>query len=264
MKLLIVNDAVLEAETMKREVNWNDYGVDQVELAFNADQGKKVVESQKVDILLCDIEMPGDNGIVFIRWLKDHAYDIDCILLTCHADFSYAREAVTLGCQDYLLLPAKYEEIGEVVLRVVKRRRKRMENIHLQELGQNWINSKAEEIDTAPVKTPKMYVEECQGYILDNIGDENLNISEITSNMHLSPTYLNRIFKKETGISINQWILKERMELAEMLMKTTNHSALTIAEQVGYLNYPYFSTVFKKYSGMTPAQFIKSVRENDE
>jgi len=264
MKLLIVNDAVLEAETMKRDIAWNNYHIDEVYLAFSAEEGRRIVLEKQVDILLCDIEMPGENGISFIRWIKKNQYDIDCILLTCHADFSYAREAVSLGCQDYILLPAKYDEIGETVHTVVKRRRLKLENLQLQELGQSWLTAKAESIVSYPAKSARDIVDECQRYILDNISNDNLNISDISSKLYLSPTYLNRLFKKEKGISISQWILKERMELAAFLMKDTSCSAFTIAEQVGYLNYPYFSTVFKKFFGQSPSQYIKNISQEPD
>ena len=262
MNLLIVNDAVLEAETMKREIAWANLGIHEVYLAFSAEEGRNVVENNKIDILLCDIEMPGENGITFIRWLKDNSYDIDCIILTCHADFSYAKEAVSLGCQDYILLPVKYDEVEAIVQKVVKRRLENLNGLQLQELGLSWLSQKAKDISSVPVKSAKDLTEECQRYILDHIGDVNLNINDISSQLFLSPTYINRIFKKEKGVSINQWILKKRMELAIYLMKTTSHSAITIAEQVGYLNYPYFSTVFKKYSGLPPAQYIKNIRQD--
>ena len=80
-------------------------------------------------------------------------------------------------------------------------------------------------------------------------------MTSIASSIFLNPMYLNRIFKKETGSNLSQWIIRERMELASTLMKTTNKAAVDIALNVGYENYPYFSTVFKKYFGCTPSQF---------
>ena len=71
--------------------------------------------------MLCDIEMPGENGLALLRWVRENKKDIECVFLTCHASFAYAREAICLGCQDYILIPAKYEEIGEVIQRVVQR-----------------------------------------------------------------------------------------------------------------------------------------------
>ena len=82
--------------------------------------------------------------------------------------------------------------------------------------------------------------------------------------MFLNPIYLNRIFKKEKGTSISQWIIKERMELASILLLTTDHQAVEIARQVGNQNYPYFSTVFKKTYGVTPSQYGKKNKSGSD
>ena len=74
-----------------------------------------------MDILLCDIEMPGENGLGLLRWVREQEKEIECIFLTCHAKFAYAQEAISLGCQDYILIPARYEDIGEKIRKVVDR-----------------------------------------------------------------------------------------------------------------------------------------------
>ena len=51
----------------------------------------------RVDILLCDIEMPGENGLGLLRWVREQEKEIECIFLTCHAKFAYAQEAIILG-----------------------------------------------------------------------------------------------------------------------------------------------------------------------
>ena len=98
MNLLIVNDAELEMLTIKKEVDWESCGIKEVFTATCVEEAKQVIKTQAIDILLCDIEMPGENGLALILWIKEMNYDIDSILLTCHADFSYAREAISLNC----------------------------------------------------------------------------------------------------------------------------------------------------------------------
>lgn len=110
------------------------------------EEGKQEITSHSIEVLLCDIEMPGENGLALIRWIRESGYDIDCILLTCHADFNYAREAITLNCRDYLLLPAKYEEIGECVLNICRRREERLQAKQLELYGQHWLKDKDETI----------------------------------------------------------------------------------------------------------------------
>jgi YesN/AraC family two-component response regulator len=256
MNLLMVNDAVAAVETMKVEIPWAQYEINQVYISYNVAEAKAVILEHVIDILLCDIEMPIENGISLIRWIREFNYDIDCILLTCHADFYYAKEAITLNCHDYILLPASYETIGETVLKVVHRRKERLTNSRLQAYGKTWLNEKEKKVRNENTqKTPHEIIEECVSYIMENLGNEELSVNEIAAHFYLSPIYLNRIFKKEKSITIGQFIIREKMNLAAQLLRTSNHSAVAVAEQVGYPNYSYFSATFKKYFGCTPSQY---------
>lgn len=265
MNLLIVNDIAIEATTMAADILWADYGIAKVFTAFSANEARSVITANQIDILLCDIEMPHENGLSLIHWLQDNDYDIDCVLLTCHADFEYAREGLSLGCQDYITLPARYEDIAASVLKVCLRRKQHQNEKRLQQYGQNWLanqkenHSESDEVGTH--FTPAEIAEKCTNYILDHIGDSDLSVTDVANHVFLNPIYLNRVFKKERGVSINQWIIKERMELASTLLLTTDKTAIDIAYQIGYNNYPYFSTVFKKYFGTTPSQYVKEKKD---
>lgn len=257
MKLLMVNDAVLELHTMETTIAWEKYGIDQVYTADNAAAARTIIAEHTIDILLCDIEMPMENGISLIRWIRLADYDIDCILLTCHADFTYAREALTLNCSEYILLPAKYEDIGLNVHKVVKSRARRLHNNQLQKFGETWIRSMQDALPAGESANPKETISQCAAYILKHISDESLNVADIAAHFYLNAIYLNRIFKREKGMNISQWIIKERMLLAAELLKNPANTAIAVANQAGYGNYPYFSTVFKKYYGCTPSQYTE-------
>ena len=261
MTLLIVNDIAIEAKTMASDIDWEAYGIHEVFTAFSASDAKKVITDQTIDILLSDIEMPDENGLSLIHWIQDNGYDIDCVLLTCHADFAYAREGLALGCQDYITLPAKYEDIGASVQKVCARRLQHQDEKRLQDYGKNWLANHTEELEKnlegTTHDTPEEIAEKCVAYILEHISDSNLSVADVASSVYLNPIYLNRVFKKEKGSNISQWIIRERMELASTLLLTTDNPAVDIAYQVGYNNYPYFSTVFKKYFGTTPSQYVR-------
>lgn len=259
MNLLIVNDEMLTAETMRSDIDWKIYGIDEVYTAYDAGQAKEVIQEQAVEIMLCDIEMPGDNGIELLRWVREKDFPIECIFLTCHPKFSYAQEAITLNCQDYILIPARYEDIGAGVLKVVRRIQENREAMKLQEYGKRAVK---EQIDQAAEqygkkKTGRDLVEEIADYIAHNIGSEELSVNELGKQFYMHPVYMNRIFKKEKKISVSQYINEERMKLAAELLKSGQLSANIVAEQVGYHAYSNFSNMFKKYYGCSPTEFLK-------
>lgn len=261
MNLLIINDEKLTAQAMKREIAWHEYEIKEVYLAFDAKEAKEQLKTHSIDIMLCDIEMPGENGINLFRWVKEKNMDVECVFLTCHANFEYAQEAVKLGSMDYVLIPAHYEEIGQAVYKVVQRRSHSLENEKLRRYGEQWINSKKDEArkEQGEKKTKLEIVAECVVYIIKNIEKEGLSVNEVANNLHLSPIYLNRIFKSEKGLSISQFIIKEKMELAARLLRDGSLSANIVAAKVGYSSYQHFFIMFKKYYGCSPNQFKESV-----
>lgn len=257
MNLLIVNDEVLTADTMKADIDWKSYGVEQVYVAYSADDAKKCMTEVRIDILLCDIEMPEENGISLCRWVREHEKQTECIFLTCHANFEYAREAIELGCRNYILIPAKYEEIGTEVKRVALEIQQQRENKRYQEYGRQAVHDKTSHIieQFGEKKAPEELVMETVKYIHAHIGEAELSVNEIAEKLYMHPVYLNRVFKNEKNTSIGKYMIGERMEMAAGLLKDGRICANIVAQQVGYNSYPSFNTMFKKYFGCTPAQY---------
>lgn len=259
MNLLMVNDEKLTVDMMKNGILWKEYGIDEVYTAYDVEEGKACMEEHPVDILLCDIEMPGENGIALLRWVRKEKKNVECIFLTCHASFEYAQEAITLGCQDYLLIPAKYEDIGQAVLKVVKRILQRREEERYQEMGKQAVQKQMESaiVIHGEKQKPEELVACVTRYIAENLGDELLSVNSVADRMFLHPVYMNRIFKKEKGISVGQYIISERMKLASVLLLEGKLSANAVAEQVGYKSYSNFSLAFKKAFDCSPTQYLK-------
>lgn len=93
--------------------------------------------------------------------------------------------------------------------------------------------------------------------IVNNRYMENISISDIAEEVYLSPNYMSLIFKNETRETIVEYITRVRIEAAKDLLKSTNLKMFEVAQMVGYENPQYFSTVFKKYTGIYPMKYRK-------
>lgn len=257
MNLLIVNDEELTAELIKEMVDWTACGIDRVFLAYNAEDARKIIAERKADVILCDIEMPREDGISLIRWVKEQQLKAECIFLTCHANFEYAKEAVSLGCSNYVLMPARAEEIRQTVTKAVERICERQKNEQLAQYGAQWMKRKRQEVieKQGDKKSRAEIVGECVDYIAKNLKKPELSANVLAEACHLNAIYLNRIFKKEKNLSIGQYIIQERMNLAARLLEDAEVTPTSAAAAVGYFNYPYFSTYFKKYFGCSPQKY---------
>lgn len=100
-------------------------------------------------------------------------------------------------------------------------------------------------------------VEKIHLYIMDHYGEEDLGRNGIAAEFCLAPEYLSKMYKKQTGRSLKDSIIECRMERAKILLETSGMPVSDVAEAVGIGNFAYFSTLFKKYTGMSPNQYRK-------
>jgi AraC-like DNA-binding protein len=97
----------------------------------------------------------------------------------------------------------------------------------------------------------------CQiaSYLDQNYASDNLSIATVADAFSLSQSYISRIFKKQYGRSIPDYIHELRVEQAKKLLRTTSLSINEIAEQVGYSTPWTLNRIFKRLVDMTPGAF---------
>ena len=91
-------------------------------------EAQEIFRQQKIDFMLCDIEMPNGSGLELFEWVKIYYPLTECVYVTCHPEYKYIRKALKLGSADYILKPIDYEELDEVLCELVKRLDKATEN----------------------------------------------------------------------------------------------------------------------------------------
>lgn len=90
-------------------------------------------------------------------------------------------------------------------------------------------------------------------FIHENYAQE-LSLNDLANQLHVSPTYLSRLFRKEVGTSFIDYLVSYRIDKARQLILQTNLDLKTIGEQVGFRGYNYFLRVYKEKTGHTPSQ----------
>jgi two-component system response regulator YesN len=89
-------------------------------------------------------------------------------------------------------------------------------------------------------------------YMEKNFGNTGLSIADILGQVPVNQTYLRKMFKEETGKTLNEYLTGIRMEKAKELILDTQDKLADIAWQTGYSDVSYFSNCFKKYFGTSP------------
>lgn len=118
-RILLVDDEDFALEGLLHGIPFRELGFEQVFTARNVIQAKEILLTERIDILLCDIEMPGESGLKLLEWIKEFQIQVVSLILTCHADFEYSRSALKLGSLDYILKPVAYEEVKEALAHAI-------------------------------------------------------------------------------------------------------------------------------------------------
>lgn len=253
MKVLLVDDEVIVVNALKRRVAWEKYGVDEVFTANSMKQAVDIFGKAKIDFMLCDVEMPQGSGLELYEWVREHYPLVPCIYITCHPDFEYIRKALRLGSEDYLLKPVDYEELDEI-LTVLTSRLRKQGTARLIPEGIILKISQEESSQNKAIRT-------IERYILEHI-QENICIEVLADEVYLNKQYLMRLFKKEVGCSIVEYISRQRILLAKELLTETDFPISKVADAVGYGNYSYFSKIFKRETGFTPQSWRQDKRRS--
>ncbi|MFD2114658.1 helix-turn-helix transcriptional regulator [Paenibacillus yanchengensis] len=92
-------------------------------------------------------------------------------------------------------------------------------------------------------------------YVHENYGNPDLNISTIGQSFEITPSYLSKRFREETGESLLEYINVYRINQAKKLLLGEATSIADVALQVGYIEFTTFNRIFKKYQGITAGKY---------
>lgn len=110
-KVMIVEDEELILQGIKSIVNWKALDLEVVHMAYNGLEALEMWEQEPVDIIITDIDMPEMNGLELLKQIRSKEEHVRFIILTGFDEFEYAREAIRLEVENYILKPIDEEEL---------------------------------------------------------------------------------------------------------------------------------------------------------
>ena len=237
--IMIVEDEYLVRQGIASLVNYEQFGMQVISQAENGIEAWQKFQDNPADILLTDINMPQMNGLELSKLVRDQAPKCHIVFLTGYDDFDYARTAIKLGADDYLLKPFSKDDVEEMLAKVQTKLDKERKKAQIQNLVDQGHHSELEEA------------------IHERLADSELSLKNLAFQLGFSPSYLSVLIKKELGLPFQDYLIQERMKKAKLLLLTTDLKIYEIAEQVGFEDMNYFSQRFKQVVGLTPRQFKK-------
>ncbi|WP_421378821.1 response regulator [Bacillus salacetis] len=116
IKVLIIEDDPMVAEFNKRYLD-KVGGFSLVGVVHTTKDARLVIESEKVDLLLLDVFMPGGNGLELLSEIREKGMAVDAILITAASDSEKIQSALRFGAADYLIKPFEFDRFKQALLR---------------------------------------------------------------------------------------------------------------------------------------------------
>lgn len=244
-KMLICDDENYILEMLLNNINWKSLGIDAVETAVNGQMGYNKFNTGHYDILLTDIRMPIMSGIEMAKKIRAQNKEVQIILLTSYEEFEYAKSAIKINACGYILKPFDEKELLDTIREAVAR------------LGERAKNGAEPEKEKGNGDS-NFIVDSINNYINENIR-KKITLKDVSEYLGYSPNYIGQLYKKHTGMYINEYIIKMKMEYAKTLLRIPQNQVGTVAEMLGYSDQAYFIKQFKEFYGVTPKIYRDSI-----
>jgi two-component system response regulator YesN len=236
--------------------------------AYNGVEGEKLIRLLQPDLAFVDIRMPFQDGLHVLENIKaDQKVTSRIVMLTAFSEFHYAQQALRLGAFDYMLKPIAMNDLRNLFQRCMTTAVSAAAAGENKPTEETTLRSKAAE-DPQIDHFLQEYLEALilehgirNQLLLDSLEvirkqvHKPLTLQYLSATLHVSESYLSRLFTRDFGIGFIKLLNKLRIDLALYLLK---HSKLTISEiakVVGIDNVTYFGRVFKEITGRSASEY---------
>jgi len=205
--------------------------------AGNGEEGLKILRKpNEIDLVILDVMLPGRRGTDVLREIKRIEPSLGVIILTGFSSKDVAVEALKGNADDYIEKPVDIKKAERIIADML------LNNTPDQQRYSDDINGKIERV---------------KSFLRRNY-HKKVNLEDAAEIVCLSPKYLSRIFKENTGESFSEYRLRFKIEKAKELLEVTGQTVNEISYKMGYNNLESFIRIFKKLEGCTPTEFRDS------
>ncbi len=243
-KIVIVDDDMDVPMSLSNYFPWEENGFEVAAKFFNGSEALKYLVNHEVDVIICDICMPGISGIDVVRELRAKGIASQIILLSAYKDFQYAKAAMFYGVRHYIVKPATYSEILRT-LNIVKE--------DLRGEGRVKMSPQKGQVSTYHAKI----LSQIKAYIDEHY--DTATLVSVADTVNMNASYLSRFFKENAGENLSTYITRVRMENAIRMLRDVHlKNIYEIGDKLGYGSSKSFTKAFKAYYGITPQEYRNS------
>ena len=148
MKVMLVENEELILQGIRNILDWEALGLEVVHMAHDGQEALAMWEKEPVHIVVTDISMPVMDGLTLLRKIREKEDKVRFIILTGYDEFAYAREAIRLEVENYILKPINEEELErqlkETIRKIEEMNKKNLRYIDEKTQWMHFLNGKAD------------------------------------------------------------------------------------------------------------------------
>lgn len=229
-----------------------------VETAETAEEGMKKLENRRIDLVICDVDVPKINGFDFCRKVKaqhDLAH-IPVILLSISDEQCRITKGFQVGADEFVIKPFDSALLLTRCNNLVANRCK------LQEIFSNSVKLFDSGLQTS-FSADIQFLEKINTIIEHNIDNNHFNVDNLAKAINIGRSKLYIMFKEVTGLTPNNYILTFKLKKAAGYIKENRRFLVSeLAYGLGFSSPKYFSQCFKEHFGITPKEFSVKYAQN--
>lgn len=231
-KILCIDDEVSIRRYLPVAIDWKAVGIGEMRTASNGKEALGILKEFHPDIAIVDVEMPDMNGLEFCKRASEIQPELKMVILSAFDRFDYAKRAIAIGVEDYILKPVDEDELEQVMKKVVadieKNRKDSFEREQLtlkalekevKELAYCFVRNQKYEADletTFPVL--KGYHNFCLA--VQESGEEKDGFEELKNEIPFDAVTV----PLETGFLGIFWKKDDRISMIDQLLKLRKHA----------------------------------------
>ena len=253
MTLVIAEDDEEIRNYLENELS-SDY---EVHACTNGREALGEIIRTKPDLVLSDIMMPEMDGNTLCTRLKTNPItnSIPVVLLTAKSRDEDKLEGLETGADAYIVKPFNMDILRRTIINLINKHR-------LLRLKYERNDNLEEQVDEIRLKSPdEKLLERIMECINKNLNNSDLSVDMIADTVGISRVHLHRKMKDLTGQTPHDFIRNIRLKKAAQLLANQGMNVTEVMYACGFANSASFSTVFKKFYGMSPRDYM---REHEE
>ena len=243
MTILIVEDEPRASRGLKNLIESAGAQYEVVGEALDGREALEMMHTLEPDVVMTDIRMPVMDGMSLIRAARSQNRKSRFVIISAYEEFDIARQALSLGVEDYLVKPLMAEDVHSMLEKLEKR-----------ENGKNW-GTDSKDLKSRYPNAHPLILKALR--IIEESYASRVTQKDLAADLGVTAEYFSYLFAKSIGVNFARFLRQYRIEKAKQLLAEGTLPAEDVCYKTGFTDPKYFGKCFKEETGKSISDFLR-------